>query len=103
MSGWINRKIGYLSLLLAAFAVFLNSRLQPSLSTSCQSQKIAADLEPQLSPDATIVLSEHTLFKQVSARWDNFAYPNLCAYVEVSTERDVQATVCRMIGHHVQC
>jgi hypothetical protein len=62
---------------------------------------IIADLGPQLSPQASIVLSNDADFAKLTGRWREYHSPDVAVVVQVATEADVQQTVS--VHHTVAC
>lgn len=66
-------------------------------TTQCYS--ITAELGPNLSPAATVVLPGNSSYQDLEIRASSPRIsPTFSAVVEVATEQDVQHTVCSMIN-----
>jgi hypothetical protein len=69
---------------------------EPFLNFIFQAQpNVLAELAPQLSSNALVLVPENPLFKNAAIRWDLWSAPAFQAVVEVATEEDVQKTVGR--------
>jgi hypothetical protein len=77
-------------------SVFINSRDVSSGNGNNGSIDIKAELLPQLSQGASIILPPDSTWANETERWSLYSAPTFRAVVEVASEQDVQAAVSAM-------
>jgi hypothetical protein len=76
---------------IGAFSSFTAQSFSRNLYST--TPNISAELGPQLSSSAVIVLPDDASWVNVTTRWQSYSIPSYRAVVEVVSERDIQETV----------